>query len=340
MSRAGPEGVRRGWLARVTGGAPALPLAVLFGLNFVDEFDRIAFAALTPEIRDAFDLSDTGIGAVGVVATVFVLLAALPLGFIADRFNRVRVSALAALLWGTMSVLTGVVPTVALLFVVRVFSGIGRVINEVVHPSLLSDYYRPENHPRVFQVHRLANPVSAASGVIAGLIASALGWEWAFILLAIPTFLLLSSLIGLREPHRGESLDADLAAQLAKTGDAVPFAEARRQLFAVRTLRRLWIGSFFLGVGVLPIGQFLSLFFEEVYDFGPFGRGFVQFVFGAGTVVGLFAGAELAERATREGNRPRLATITGLSFVLFGGGLILMAGAPWAPLSLDRKSVV
>lgn len=41
----------------VTLGAPAFPLAVLFGLNAVDELDRSAFAVLLPDIRAHFALS-------------------------------------------------------------------------------------------------------------------------------------------------------------------------------------------------------------------------------------------------------------------------------------------
>ncbi len=330
-----PSTGRGGRFAALTGGASVLPLGILLGLNFVDQFDVIAFAALTPEIRDAFDLTDAGIGAIGVISSVFILLAALPVGYIADRSNRVRVAAFAAVLWSTMSILTGVVPTVLLLFAVRLLAGIGRIINEVVHPSLLGDYYKPEVHPRVFQIHRLANPVAAVSGIVAGAIGAALGWRAAFILLAIPTYVFLALLVAkLREPKRGESIDADLAAKAEEVEGKVPFAEARRQLYSVRTLRRLWVGAFFLGVGYLAINQFLSLFFEDVYDYGAFERGVVQFVFGAGTVAGLLVGGTLASRAARDGRTPRLATITGLSFVQFAAGLILMAIAPWALLSL------
>ncbi len=321
------------WIAGITGGASATPLFVLFGLNFVDEFDRFAFAALTPEIRDAFNLSDAGIGAIGVVASVFVLIAALPIGVLGDRFPRVKLSGGAALLWGTMAVLTGVAPTVAILFIVRLLSGIGRITNEVVHPSLLGDYYKPEHQPRVFQIHRLANPVSAVSGIIAGGISAAFGWRWAFIVLAVPTFFLITALSRLREPRRGESIDADLAEKVEESQGAVPYGEARRQLYSVRTLRRLWLGAFFLGMGLLSINQLLSLYFENVYGWGPVGRGFAQFLQGAGWVAGLMWGGRMASRATKEGDAPRLATITGSTFLIFAAGLILMALAPWAWLS-------
>ncbi len=323
----------RARLNRIVGGAAATPLLVLFGLNLVDEFDRVAFAALSPEIRDAFHLSDAAIGGIGAVAGGLILLAALPIGVLADRWPRVRIGVVAALLWSTMSVLTGVVPTVALLFVVRLLSGFGRVANEVVHPSLLTDYYDKQALPRVFQVHRLANPLSAASGILAGGIAAAIGWRWAFWLLSIPTFLLLAGLARLREPERGASLDADLAADAA-AATPVPFGEARRQLFAVPTLRRLWAGSFFNGAAIVATPQLLALFYEDVYGYGPLGRGFATFLFGFGTVVGLFIGGAIADRASREGDTPRLAVLTGASGIEVAAGMLLMALAPWSWASL------
>ena len=143
----GPPTTRKA-LKNLTGGAPGLPLFVLFGLNFVDEFDRVAFAAVISEIRDAFNLSDAGIQQVAGLAGLATLLLSLPMGVIADRFNRVRLSVIAAGLWGVCAVLTGIVPAVALLFIVRLGAGLGRIINEVVHPSLLSDYYSREAQPR------------------------------------------------------------------------------------------------------------------------------------------------------------------------------------------------
>ncbi|MFP5326804.1 MAG: MFS transporter, partial [Acidimicrobiia bacterium] len=160
-------------LARLTAGYSAYPLAILFGLNFVDEFDRVAFAALIVEIQRAFDLSDAGIQAVAGFAGLATLVLALPMGVLGDRFHRVRLSVIAAALWGGCAVLTGLVPTVWLLFFVRLGTGLGRIINEVVHPSLLSDYYPREAHPRVFGAHRVANSAGALAGPIAGVIAAA-----------------------------------------------------------------------------------------------------------------------------------------------------------------------
>jgi ABC-type branched-subunit amino acid transport system ATPase component/predicted MFS family arabinose efflux permease len=336
---AGGAGGGRG-LRGLTGGVSAIPLVVLFGLNLVDEFDQVAFSALISEIRDAFELSDSGIQQVSGLAGLATLLAALPMGILADRFNRVRLCVAAAALWGVCSVLTGVVPATFLLFLVRLGAGLGRIINEVVHPSLLGDQYPPEAHPRVFGLHRTANSLGRIAGPFAGLLATAwLGskldpnWRAPFFVLAIPTGLLLVAALRLREPNRGETIDAELAAAVA-ADDPIGFGEARRQLLGVRTLKRFWFGAFLLGVGAFQIGNILSLYFEKVFQYDAVGRGWVQFLSGAGNVVGLAIGARLASRATASSNLPRLATITGLSFVQFAAGCVLLAIAPVSVLAL------
>ena len=320
-------------LTRLTGGAPALPLLALFGLNVVDEFDRVAFGVLTPEIRSAFGLSDGGIVAIGALAAVFALLGALPIGYLADRTGRVRLSAGAALVWASMTVLTGAAPVVAVLFVARLGAGLGRIVNEPVHASLLADYYEPPAHPRVFAFHRLANPIGLTSALLIGWLGAVWDWRAVFVLLAVPTFLLVVTLVRLREPLRGESVDAELAAGAA-TIEAVPFGEARRQLFAVRTLRRVWAGVFFLGIGAIGLNQLLTLFFEQEYGFDPRGRGIVVFLYGAGTVVGLFGGQRLAAGALAAGRPEQLARYNGRSFVALGSALVLMVLAPWSALSM------
>ncbi|GIH73827.1 MFS transporter [Planobispora longispora] len=312
-----------GRLGAVTGGAPAFPLAVLFGLNFVDEIDRLAFATLSPEIREAFGLSATGIGAIGSIVSVFILLAAVPLGYLADRVNRVWLVAGAALLWGTMSALTGLVATVALLFAVRLLAGLGRVSNEVVHASLLTDYYPPRVHPRIFQFHRLANPLSQVSAIVAGALAAAYDWRLAFILLSIPTFLLLGMAVRLREPGRARSHTA------GSDGSGLPFAVATRLLLRIRTLRRLWLSALLSGMALVALPQMLSLFLDDVFALGAAERGAALTVAGAGQVVGLFVGGRQATRASSRDDWHGVATVAGRAALLFASGLLVLGWSPW-----------
>jgi len=322
-----------------------LPLVILFGLNFVEQFDRVAFAALLPEIRNAFHLSDGGALRLGGITGITSLLIALPVGVAADRFNRTRICIAAGVLWSSMSLLTGIVPGynghnrhldvlfvgLFLLYLVRIGSGVGQITNEIVHPSLLADYYTPDTQPTVFAIHRMAVPLGALAGPLAGVIAQHYDHNYrpAFYFLTVPTaFLIIATIAWLREPVRGATIDEFLAKQVAATEGYVPYGEAKRQLLAVRTLRRLWTGAFLLGFGALQITNILSLYFEKVFKYDASGRGAIQFVFGAGTFVGLLIGSRLAGRATDTKQYPRLALITGLSFVEFAGGMVLLAVSP------------
>lgn len=327
------EGFSIRGLRNVTAGYSMLPLGVLFVLNFVDEFDRIAFATLLPEIRDSFGMSDDGIQALAAFTGVMVLVSALPVGILADRVRRVRLAIAAGLLWGFAAAATGLVWAVPLLYLVRFLSGLGRTSNEVVHPSLLADYYPRKAHPQVFGVHRLANATAPIAGPVAGYIGSQLGWEAAFFILAAPTLVALAFALRLKEPHRGASIDQAAAAAMA--GEAAQsFGDARRELFQVRSLRRLWVGAFFFGTGTLQLSNLISLYFEKVFDFGQVERGSVQFLLGAGTVVGLVAGSRLAATEVRAGRIARLPVITGFAFAPFAIGMVVLTATPVAMLGL------
>ncbi|HWG93562.1 MAG TPA: MFS transporter, partial [Mycobacteriales bacterium] len=170
------------------------------------------------------------------------------------------------------------------------------------------------------------------SALLIGALGALFDWRFVFLLLCIPTFLLLPVLLRLREPSRGESVDAALAERAAAAG-RVPFGEARRQLFAVRTLKRLWIAMPVLGIAVVAMPLLISLFFERVYGFGSFGRGVVTFLFGLGTFLGLALGQRLATRALVDGRTERLATYDGGAIVGIGLMLGLAVASPFAPLS-------
>ncbi|MGH2386323.1 MAG: MFS transporter [Candidatus Limnocylindria bacterium] len=325
----------RGRLADMTdlGGADRAALLTLFGLNIVDEFDRIAFSTLTPEIRDAFSLTDQEIVAVGSVSSMFVLLAAIPVGYVADRYSRLRMAKVAALVWGVMMLITGTASAVPVLFAARFFSGLARSSNDIAHTGLLVDYYEPGVLPRVFQFYRLAPSIASAASLLAGGIALVLGWRFAFILLALPTFILVLRMRALEEPDRGATIHP-AAARAAATATRPPYWGATRQLLRIRSMRRVWISFFFFGIGILAFVQMLALFFEDVYGFGPLSRGFVSFMFGVGNVVGLFVAGHIGTRYARAGDFTALLRITAAGFSLFALGILGLGLAPWPLLSI------
>jgi predicted MFS family arabinose efflux permease len=308
-------------LTRWLGASPG-PILVLAALNMADEFDRIAFSALSPEIRDRFELSDSEVLMLNVVPGIVILLTAGLVGWLTDRYNRVVVSLAAAAGWGLASVGTGLAPTLVVLVVVRILSGVGRSANEIVHPSLIADLYDEPQHPRAFLIHRLGNPIAQVSGLVAGWIGGQFGWTWAFYLLALPTVLLSVALSRLTDPPRRKRNRANT--------DAVPLSllKAVPALAKYRSFPRLWLGAVFLGAASFGIFGLASLYYEDEFDFGPRGRGFVQFVIGSGWFIGLLIGGRFASVAARSNEYQKLVLLSALSF---GTVAVAGVGLSWAP---------
>src|SRR5581483_900447 len=131
----------RTWFSTLGGGAALYPLVVLFGLATVEQFDQRAFDVLLPNIRDAFGLNTQAILAVVGLTGAAALVIAVPIGFYADRWSRVRIATWGALAWGVFSVLTGFAPVLWVLGLARAGSGLGGATIVPTHNSLLSDYY-------------------------------------------------------------------------------------------------------------------------------------------------------------------------------------------------------
>src|SRR5918996_861099 len=103
------------------------PLGVLFALNVVDELDRIALITLAPNIRDAFDLSDTMIGALSGIGAVIIVTLAIPFAVLGDRKSfRTKIAGFTALFWALVVFATGVVRNTGQLVITRVLSGVGK----------------------------------------------------------------------------------------------------------------------------------------------------------------------------------------------------------------------
>jgi ABC-type branched-subunit amino acid transport system ATPase component/predicted MFS family arabinose efflux permease len=324
-------------LDAVTGGVTAVPLMLLFALNAVDELDRVAFGVLLPEIRDWFGVSLTAALTLQTIAGILTIFAAVPVGYFADRVNRVRLTAAAAFLWGVMCFLTGLAPSLLVLGIARLGSGIAKTTNPA-HSSLLADYYPQEARTGVFSVFGAATSVGGFFGpIIAGYVAGALTWQVPFLLFATPSLVIGAFiLLKLREPARG----VQERAALGLTGDDDPgeaappsVGESWRIAKGVRTLRRIWWALPFLAGATLGLSGILSLFYDEVFHLSAGTRGTVVAAAEPFRLAGLLLGAVAGNRFLSI--RPsRLITYVGLMGVAQGLSLVFVAISPWWWLSI------
>jgi ABC-type branched-subunit amino acid transport system ATPase component/predicted MFS family arabinose efflux permease len=318
-------------LRRATGGLAALPLVVLSLLFFFDEWDTAAFNVLAPDIQSAFHLTDRAFAFLVIGNLSVVLAIAVPLGYFGDRLPRVRFVTIGALVAGVFSLLTGVAGTLLVLALVRLGNGVGRLVNDPIHSSLLSDYYNPQDRPAVYTVHRNAERAAQVVGpAVAGIVAALAGWRAAFMVLIVPIALTAFVSIRLREPTRGQT-DDPTSAEVAAKEPPVPFAEAGRTLFAVPTLRRQFTSFFFVGAGLVPLAFYVPIFLHKVFGVGMLGRGLVVSLNGAAA----FAGVLVSGRLTRRWLRVDLGEPikwAGLSLVGVGVGIAVLCALPTPPL--------
>ena len=327
----------------ITLGAPALPLAVLFGLNAVDELDRTAFAVLLPDIRDHFGLSNAS--ALGLVAatTIAVVLIEVPLAFYAYRRNRVRIATAGAAIWALFSAGTGLAASVTMLAVARIGAGAGKAVVTPTHSSLLADYYRPAARVKVFSAHRLASSVGQILGpLLAGGIAALLGWRAPFLLFVIPTAVLVVVALRLHEPVRGryERLAAGAVESVADQEEPPegPWA-TMRVLAAVRTVRRIWVAAPFLGIALFGVPTLLSLIYEERFDLSGAQRGLIAAGIEPLQIVGVIIAMPAVSRlSTRDpGFLLRFVAVIG---VVDAGLLVVLAGAPHVGIAVVIHAVL
>jgi branched-chain amino acid transport system ATP-binding protein len=282
-------------LLNISGGESAFPLSVLFLLFFFDEFDTGAFNVLAPNIKRSFGLTDREFGLVVVVNLAIVLVLAIPAGHLGDRVRRVFFVVVGAVIAGTFSFLTGVVTTMTLLVIVRIMNGVGRLANDAIHTSLLTDYYEPFHRPRVFATHRNAQQLGAVFGsAIAGLMAYVVGWRGTFMILLVPIMITAFAATKLREPERGES-DRRASGGVLPHVTPLPFRAAVRVLLGARTLRRAYWGVIIIGGGIVPLAVLLPLYLDRVFHLNEAGRGIIV----SANALATFAGIQNAGKWTQ-----------------------------------------
>ena len=321
----------KGRFARATDGVDTFPLTVLFTLFFFDEFDTAAFAVLAPNIQKYFDLTDRAFGLIVIGNLSVVLALAIPVGFYGDRLPRSRLVVIGGLMAGVFSFLTGTATVLWALILYRLGNGMGRLVNDPIHTSLLADYYKPASRPRVFSLHRNGEQLGRVVGpAVAGIAAALWGFRAAFLILVVPIVATALVATRLRDPRRGGTDDPDAALE-AEREDPPKFPEASRTLFAVPTLRRQYLSFVFIGAGLIPLAYYLPLFLEREFGVDEFWRGAITSLNAGFTFTGVLLSGRWTARWLTKGMGEPLKR-AGLAVVAVGIGLAGVAASPWLGL--------
>ena len=285
----------------LTGGAPVLPIAVLFGHTFLDAFDRAGFFIILPEVQEHFDLDLEQITGVASIAIVAGILLSLPVSLWSDRGGRRTLflggGALAA---SAFSLLGASARSVGLFATARAGFGFGLIVNDPVQQSLLADLTPVPARPHVFAGRQMADNVGSLLGPLAfGLVTWLSGWRTSLIMVAVLGVVLALASFRLREPTKGVMERAAMGVtgdDLHLDEETAGFRESWRLLVQIPTVRTLWFSLPFLVGGVLSMLVLIPLYLEEVHGLDAAERGITQALLGVPAIFGLFVGIALTKR--------------------------------------------
>jgi predicted MFS family arabinose efflux permease len=191
-------------------------LAFVYVLNFLD---RQLLSILAKPIQDTLHLTDSQLGRIGgLYFALFYCLIGVPVGWLADRTNRVRVLSLACGLWSAATAACGMAVSYPQLVVARMAVGVGEAGGVPPSYALISDYFPPGRRGTALGIYNLGPPIGQALGVALGAsIAAYFSWRDAFLVLGFAGVIAaLIVLLSVHEPRQG-GLDAAPAA-----GDPAP----------------------------------------------------------------------------------------------------------------------
>lgn len=194
-------------------------LIIVYIFNFID---RQILSILAEEIKLDLGIGDAEIGFLyGTAFAIFYAVFGIPLGRLADVWNRKNLIALGLSFWSAMTALSGFAQNFTHLAVCRFGVGIGEASATPAAFSMISDYFSPKVRATVLAIYSSGIYLGSGIGLfLGGAIVQSwhawypdptlapLGikaWQAAFLAVGIPGILMAIWVWTLKEPIRGAS---------------------------------------------------------------------------------------------------------------------------------------
>jgi ABC-type branched-subunit amino acid transport system ATPase component/predicted MFS family arabinose efflux permease len=269
-------------------------VATLLMLTILGSFDNLQGATLSvlaPDIAHAFHVSNGVIVFISGASSGFLIVGALPLGWLADRFRRGRIAGIAGLVFAVMATVSGLAANVFLLFLARFGAGAAQSSTVTVHPSMLADAYPIGVRGRLSSINMMASSVIGtlsplAVGGIAALAGGANGWRAPFLVLGLPAAVVSVFVFRLPEPKRGQQEMTSVLGGVIEDAEPMPISveAAFARLMRIRTLKAAIIGFCALGFSLFTGSVLANLWTAERFHAGAFERGVLGTIGGVGVI--------------------------------------------------------
>jgi len=272
-------------------------LTIVYGFNFID---RQIMGILAPFIQEDLNLTNTQLGLlIGFAFAVFYTVTAIPIAWLADRFSRVNILAIALATWSGFTALTGLANNFVQIGLARMGVGIGEAGGSPPSHSIISDMYPKEERASALGVYSMGIPFGImaaffATAAIMGASSDEVDWRRIFIFLGV-TGIVLAGIVKLvlKEPVRGA-----MEANDEKSSDKTPFFESLKILLKIPTWWAMCFGIAFGSFVSYAKGGFQTKFLvtlDPSFDFQTLVI-LLGIINGTTYAGGAFFGARLADK--------------------------------------------
>ncbi|MEP9360210.1 MFS transporter [Sphingomonas sp. KR3-1] len=307
--------------ASVPAAGARITLAMLCFVYVLNFLDRQLISILAKPIQDSLHISDGQLGLLtGFYFALFYCLIAIPIGWLADRTNRVTVLSVGCAIWSAATAACGMAGSFAQLTAARMLVGVGEAGGVPPSYAIISDSFPRERRTTAMAIFNLGPPLGSALGVAFGAsLAAAFDWRIPFYIIgAIGVMTALAVRLTVREPGRGE-----------RDGRMGPgFFATIARFFGNPLLLTASLASGagnFITYGLLNF-TVLFLMREKGMALGEVAIWYALVV-GIGMGAGIYASGRLVDRFAAR-NKAAYATVPAISLLL---ALPFFLGFAWAP---------
>jgi MFS family permease len=317
-------------------------LALLFVAYNLSILDRTIINLLVDPIKSTLGISDTQFSLLqGVAFLIVYSVIGLPMGYLADRTNRIRLVACGITFWSAMTAFCGLATAYWLLFLGRIGVGIGEATLSPTSYSLIASSFPKRRLGLALGLYSIGGTTGAGIALIAGgyvvhgisrlgqvtvpILGAVAGWQLTFFAVALPGLVVATLIYLIPEPMRHTA--AETSAERS---------DSRRKAARFFRSNKCVLACHHLAVGITNMTLYgtvawIAPFFSRVHGW-PIDRiglvtGVTNIVAG---IVGLLGGGVLGDYLLRYGPSMRLVlcvavipvgALAGLAFPLISNPL-------------------
>jgi len=320
-----------------------IALTAVYTLSFVD---RTILSLLVPSIKRDLHVSDTLIGLLqGLAFSLFYTLMGLPIGRLADRWNRRNLIVGGILVWSFFTTMSSVAKSFLLLFLTRIGVGVGEASLSPAGYSMLADYFPKRKLGAAISVFYMGVFIGSALAQLVGgttidmlartpfvtvpVLGTMASWRLTFVIVGLPGVLFALLAWTIREPIR-RNLLARADGKVAQ----LSFGEAMAQM------RMRWQSVLGISLGMVCQGMVTYAFlawvptvFQRVHHWSPgqSGRALAGILLTFGCL-GMYLGGRLSDHWQKRGipeGPLRVAVISAIGTLLLMPAALLLPSPQW-----------